>query len=187
MTIRFLTVFLLGAVLTHAQTNSTLPKVGNKAPDFALKSLDDQTVRLSDLTAKDKVVLVVLRGWPGYQCPICDGQVHDFIASQAGFAEAKARLIFVYPGPAVDLKVHAEEFKSWKCKVWPNEFLFVLDPDFTMVSAYGLRWDAPRETAYPSTFVLDKAGLIRFAKVSHSHGGRAQVGEILEALRTVKE
>jgi len=26
-----------------------------------------------------KVVLVVLRGWPGYQCPLCTGQVHDSI------------------------------------------------------------------------------------------------------------
>ena len=42
-----------------------IPKVGDKAPDFALKTLDDQTVRLGELTAKGSVVLVVLRGWPG--------------------------------------------------------------------------------------------------------------------------
>jgi hypothetical protein len=34
-------------------------KVGDKAPDFTLKTLDDQTVRLNDLTATSKVVLVV--------------------------------------------------------------------------------------------------------------------------------
>ena len=79
------------------------PKVGDKAPDFALKTLDDQTVRLSDLTAKGNVVLVVLRGWPGYQCPVCTKQVQDYIGSASGFAEAKARVIMVYPGPADDL------------------------------------------------------------------------------------
>ena len=47
-----------------------IPKVGDKAPDFTLRSLDDKTVRLSELTAKGNVVLFVLRGWPGYQCPI---------------------------------------------------------------------------------------------------------------------
>jgi peroxiredoxin len=119
------------------------PAVGDKAPDFTLKTLDDQTVRLSNLTPQGNVVLVVLRGWPGYQCPICDRQVHDYIASESGFAQAKAQLVFVYPGPANELKAHAEEFKSWKGKQWPSEFLYVLDPDYTLVNAYHLRWDAP--------------------------------------------
>jgi peroxiredoxin len=183
---RLLSILLLGTALTHAQTNSSPLKVGDKAPDFTLKSLDDQTVRLSELTTKGNVVLIVLRGWPGYQCPICDRQVHDFIASEAGFVEAKAQLIFVYPGPANDLKAHAEEFKSWRGKQWPKEFLYVLDPDYTMVNAYGLRWDAPRETAYPSTFVLDKNRVIRFAKISHSHGDRTTAAEILKEVQSAK-
>lgn len=163
------------------------PKVGDKAPDFSLKSLDDQTVGLSDLTAKGNVVLVVLRGWPGYQCPICDRQVHDFIASASGFAEAKTQLVFVYPGPANDLKAHAEEFKSWKGKEWPTEFLYVLDPDYTMVNAYNLRWNAPRETAYPSTFVLDKKGVVRFVKISHSHGDRTKASDVLAEAKKASE
>src|SRR5215510_9057230 len=85
------------------------PKVGDKAPDFALRTLDDKTVRLSDLTATGKVVLVVLRGWPGYQCPLCTRQVQDYIASASAFATAKARVVMVYPGPAEDLKAHAAE------------------------------------------------------------------------------
>ena len=182
-----LSILLLGAALAQAQTDSTPLKVGDKAPDFTLKTLDDQTMRLSELTAKGNVVLIVLRGWPGYQCPICDRQVQDFIASEAGFAEAKAQLVFVYPGPANALKNHAEEFKSWKGKQWPKEFLYILDPDYTLVNAYGLRWNAPQETAYPSTFVLDKKGVIRFAKISHGHGDRTQAAEILKAVRSAKE
>ena len=159
------------------------PKVGDKAPDFTLKSLDDQTVRLSGLTARGNVVLVVLRGWPGYQCPICDTQVHDFIASAAGFAEAKAQLVFVYPGPAADLKAHAEEFKTWKGRQWPKEFLYVLDPDYTLINAYGLRWDAPRETAYPSSFVLDAKGVVRFAKISKGHGDRTKAADVIAEVK----
>ena len=159
------------------------PKVGDRIPDFTLKSLDDQTVRLGELTARGNVVLVVLRGWPGYQCPICDQQVHDFIASESAFAEVKAQLVFVYPGPAGDLKAHAAEFKSWKGKVWPKEFLYVLDPDYALVNACNLRWNAPNETAYPSTFVLDRQGVVRFAKISHVHGDRSKATEILDELK----
>lgn len=174
---------LLTCLLPLALNAAEIPKVGDKAPDFTLKTLDDQTVRLSELTAKGNVVLVVLRGWPGYQCPICDRQVQDFIRVKSDFAEAKAQIVFFYPGPADDLKAHAEEFKKWKGKEWPKEFLYVLDPDYTMVNAYGLRWDAPKETAYASTFVLDEKGAVRFAKTSRSHGDRAKADDVLAEVK----
>jgi thioredoxin-dependent peroxiredoxin len=174
--------FLLCA-LPFAASAGEPPKMGDKTPDFTLKTLDGQTVRLNELTAKGNVVLVILRGWPGYQCPICDQQVHDFIASASDFGAAKAQLIFVYPGPADGLKAHAQEFQDWKGKQWPKEFLYVLDPDYTLVNAYNLRWDAPRETAYPSTFVLDDKGIVRFAKISHGHGDRTTAKEVLAEVK----
>ena len=162
------------------------PKVGDKAPDFTLKTLDDRMVRLSESTLQpDAVVLVVLRGWPGYQCPFCDRQIQDFIASSAAFAEARVQLIFVYPGPAADLKAHAEEFKTMKGRQWPKEFLYVLDPDYSMVNAYGLRWDAPNETAYPSTFILDRKSVVRFSKISHGHGDRAKAADVLAEAKKI--
>src|ERR1051325_3090469 len=55
------------------------PKAGEAAPDFTLNDLDGSSAQLSALAAKDRVVLIVLRGWPGYQCPLCTQQVHDLI------------------------------------------------------------------------------------------------------------
>jgi thioredoxin-dependent peroxiredoxin len=159
------------------------PKVGGRAPDFVLHALGGGSVRLSDLTAKGTVVLVVLRGWPGYQCPNCDRQVNDFIGSAAAFAEAKARVVFVYPGPAEALQAHAQEFRSLKGREWPADFVFVLDPDFSMINAYNLRWNAPRESAYPATFIVGTNNTIRFGKVSHTHGDRSTAAEILAQLK----
>ena len=178
---------LLTCALSLTLNAAEIPKLGDKAPDFTHKTLDDQTVHLGEMTAKGDVVLVVLRGWPGYQCPICDRQVHDFIAAAPGFAGAKAQLVFVYPGPADDLKAHAEEFKTWKGKEWPASFLYVLDPDYTMVNAYGLRWDAPKETACPSTFVLDDKGVVRFVKISHTHGDRTKAADVLGEVKKLSE
>lgn len=159
------------------------PQGGETARDFTLKTLDEQSVRLKDLTAKQTVVLVVLRGWPGYQCPICDRQVQNFIKVAPKFKEANAKVVFVYPGPAKDLKTHAKEFASWKGKEWPAEFLFVLDPDYTMANAWGLRWNAPKETAYPSTFVIGRDGKVKTAIVSRAHGGRSDPEDILAGLK----
>jgi peroxiredoxin Q/BCP len=160
------------------------PKAGDKAPDFSLKTLEDQAVRLSELTTKGKVVLVVLRGWPGYQCPICTKQVAEFVTSAPSFQEAKTQVVFVYPGPADELKAHAKQFQG---KIqWPKGFHYVTDPDYTMVNAYNLRWDAEKETAYPSTFVLDDKQVIRFAKVSKSHGGRTQADAVLQEVKKIQ-
>lgn len=176
---------LLACALPLAAAAAEPPAVGAAAPDFTLQSLDDHSVRLSELTAKSNVVLIVLRGWPGYQCPICDLQVHDFIGSAAAFKAAHARLLFVYPGPAADLKAHAKEFQDWKGKQWPAEYLYVTDPDYTMINAYGLRWDEPEETAYPSTFVLDRKGVVRYSKISHGHGDRSTAAGVLTELKAL--
>jgi peroxiredoxin len=129
--------------------------------------------------------LVVLRGWPGYQCPICTTQVGELIGKSSKIAEAGAQTVLVYPGPARGLEEHAEEFS--RGKVLPENFRFVVDPNYEFTKAYDLRWNAPRETAYPSTFVVGKDGQIAFAKISHSHGDRAKVGDVLEALGRLKK
>src|SRR2546422_6306833 len=118
---------------------ATPPQVGDTAPNFTLNTLDSKSVELNQLTAKQPVVLVVLRGWPGYQCPICTRQVHDFVSKAQEFAARGVQVLMVYPGPADKLKEHAREFLQGK--EWPKEFLFVIDPDYTFTTTYGLRWD----------------------------------------------
>jgi thioredoxin-dependent peroxiredoxin len=164
--------------LTINAANS--PQVGDNAPDFALKTLDDQSVRLNDLTAKSDVVLVVLRGWPGYQCPFCTKQAHDYVNNAGKLTAAGVQVVMVYPGPADDLKAHATDFLQ--DKDWPKDFLFVLDPDYSFTKSYGLRWDAPKETAYPSTFIISKEGKVTFAHVSKGHGDRVSSDTVLKAL-----
>ena len=184
---RLLSTLALATLLaanTYAAEPPKAPPVGEKAPEFSLKTLDDKTVKLSALTAEQPVVLIMLRGWPGYQCPICTVQVREFSKSAEHFATAKAKVVMVYPGPAEGLKAHAEDFL--KDKTWPKDFVFLTDPDYSFTKAYGLRWDAPHETAYPSTFVIDREGKVRFEKVSTSHGDRADVAAVLKALADLK-
>ena len=83
------------------------PKVGDKARDFTLQSLDGTTVQLSQEASRGPLVLVVLRGWPGYQCPFCTRQFGDYLANAAKFDEIGARVLFVYPGPGDGLEAHA--------------------------------------------------------------------------------
>ena len=160
------------------------PREGYKAPDFSLNDPNGKKVTLSKLLDKSSVVLVVLRGFPGYQCPLCTMQVGGLLSNAEKLADAKSHVVLVYPGPAENLDQWATEFL--KRKDLPDNFSLVIDPDYVFTNAYGLRWDAPRETAYPSTFVIDRQGTVRLVKISKQHGDRANVDEIVQALPGAK-
>jgi peroxiredoxin len=154
------------------------PAIGSKAPDFQLSTVEGKPARLSEFTPLGPVVLVVLRGYPGYQCPYCNRQVQDFISKSSEFAAAGVRVVLVYPGPPQDLGGRAAEFIA--DKQLPANFSMLLDPGYKFTNEYGLRWDSPNETAYPSTFVLDRAGIVFFTKSVKSHGARTTAAEILD-------
>ena len=174
-------LFCLLAIPAAAQQSSaTPPVIGAQARDFTLSTPQGKRIQLSTVTAQAPVVLVVLRGYPGYQCPLCNLQVRDFLKNAQGFADAKVRVVLVYPGPPDNLNERAAEF--FADKPLPAHFELLLDPGYEFTNLYGLRWDAPKETAYPSTFLIDRQGKVFYAKVSKSHGGRTKATEILEEL-----
>lgn len=174
-------VFSGGAGIRAADKEKTnRPAVGEEAVDFELKTLDGETVKLSKLVADGPVVLIVLRGYPGYQCPACTAQMGQFLSNAKKFKALKTRVVMVYPGPADNLNKHAEDFV--RGKTLPDNFSLALDPDYEFTKAYRLRWEAKNETAYPSTFVIDRERKITFVKISMSHGGRASVDEVLNVL-----
>ena len=127
-------------------------------------------------------MLVVLRGYPGYQCPYCVRQVHDFVENAGKFAADGARVLLVYPGPPAELDQHAKEFLA-KQNPLPENVHLVIDPDYTFTNKYGLRWDAPHETAYPSTFLIDRHGNVFFRMISTGHGDRSTAADILAELQ----
>ena len=173
----FSTFFLVTALMP---LSAHQPEVGAKAPDFVLSTPENKPVRLSDVVSKGPVALVVLRGYPGYQCPFCNRQVQDLIKRAPEFLALGVQIVAVYPGPPQDLGNKANEFLSGK--TLPGNFTLVLDPGYQFTNLYGLRWDAERETAFPSTFLIDQQGIIFFSKVVKEHGGRATSEEILEAM-----
>lgn len=163
----------------------SMPMMGEKAKDFTLAHLDGSKVSLSQLEKNGPVVLLMLRGWVGYQCPFCTKQVGDFITHAKEFEAAGANVLLVYPGAADMVPVKASDFVAGK--TMPSNFHFVTDPDLKTVNLYNLRWNAPNETAYPSTFVIDKTGMIKFAKISKEHGDRTTATDVLAELAKLKK
>ncbi len=156
--------------------------IGERASDFDLSVVGaDGFVRLQDEYRRGPVVVIVLRGYPGYQCPLCSQQISSLINRAAALAKETHRVILVYPGEAKLLDRYAKRFIG--SRSLPDPLVIVRDDDMKMVSEWGLRWNAPRETAYPATYVIDRNGRVRWFKVSDNHSGRSSVTEILRELK----
>ena len=178
-------VAMLFATTANSQ-EASLPAIGKPAPDFTLEGVAGSLsgeVNLKATLAKGPIVLVVLRGFPGYQCPLCTRQVGALVKHADDFKQAGAEVLMVYPGEAKELALRAKEFL--KDLQLPEPLTLLLDPDYQFTNAYHLRWDAPKETAYPSTFVIDGSGIFRMAVVSKTHGGRTEVADVLEAVQAL--
>jgi len=160
------------------------PAMGDMARDFTLNRLDGRPVHLADLIKSGPVVMLMLRGWVGYQCPFCNRQVRDFLVSAGDMKAAGATVVMVYPGAKDLVQSKAEEFLVDKTQLENVEF--VIDPDLKVVDQYSLRWDAPNETSYPSTFVFNRKGQVAFVKISRSHGDRSSAAEVLAVLKSMR-
>lgn len=176
-----ITAGLLDCARGQGAANPGTPEVGQRALDFELPIVNGEGyLSLSEAYKDGPVVVIFLRGYPGYQCPICSQQVSSLINRANALQQAAHRVILVYPGPGEGLSRNAEQFLG--SRRLPPPLVLVRDDDMQVVQQWGLRWDKHRETAYPSTFVLDRYGRIAWRKVSRSHGERSTIDEILKEL-----
>ncbi len=128
------------------------PRVGNAAPDFTLKTLEGQTVRLSDLRGKP----VVLNFWATW-CPPCRQEMPDLEKAYQKYKDQG--IVFL----GVDMKedeATVQEFIQKNGYHWT----FVLDPAAQAANAYLV-------SAIPSTFFIDADGVIRDLQLGAMSGG----------------
>ncbi len=157
------------------------PAVGQRAPDFTLTALDGTAVSLNTLTASGRVVIVVLRGYPGYQCPFSQQQFQSYLQSAAQFAALGTHVVFVYPGAgSKNLATDAADMAGSQ-PLAANVHL-VLDPDYSFTNLYGLRWNDPNETAYPSVFVIHSDNSVVFEHVGQYHSDFTPATDTLAAV-----
>jgi peroxiredoxin len=173
-------LFLLPALLLAASVPSiaATPVVGQRAPDFTLNALDGSSLSLRQLTAAGRLVIVVLRGYPGYQCPFSQQQFQSYQQAAAQFASLSTQVLFVYPGNGgKNLSLDAADMIG--SQPLPQNVHVVLDPNYSFTNLYGLRWNATDETAYPSTFLINSDRTVVFTHVGQFHSDFTPVTDTL--------
>ena len=139
--------------------------VGDTAPDFSLPDQDKQVVSLADL--RGTPVLVVF--YPFAFSGLCTGELCQLRDELAVYADAGVQVVAVSTDPVFSLNAFREK----------EGFDFPLLSDFwphgAVAKAYGVFNDA-HGMAVRGTFLIDKAGIVRFAEVNGPGQARDQGG-----------
>ncbi|HQL00698.1 MAG TPA: peroxiredoxin [Smithellaceae bacterium] len=146
-------------------------KIGQKAPDFALKAVSGKTISLSDYRGKKNVVLSFV---PAAWTPVCSDQWPGYNIVQDLFDEFDATLL----GISVD---NIPTLHSWTRQMGDLWFEVLSDfwPHGAAASRYGiLRSDGTAERAI---IIIDKRGTIRYIDV-HDINERPPLETIIEQL-----
>ena len=149
-------------------------KVGDPAPPFSLPSLAGGTIALEQYRGRRNVVLSFV---PAAWTPVCSDQWPGYNIARNLFEQYDAILL----GITVD---NLPTLFAWTRQMGDLWFPVLSDfwPHGETAQRYGvLRTDGTAERAL---FIIDKAGRIRFIRVSDINR-RPDLGAIVEALKTI--
>ncbi|MGH3640507.1 MAG: peroxiredoxin [Mycobacterium sp.] len=150
--------------------------VGAGAPDFTLKNQDGRPVTLSTfLGAKDVLLVFFPLAFTG----VCQRELDEINAHLVDFVNDDTQTLAISVGPPPTHKVWARQ----------SGFAFPMLSDFwphgEVAQAYGV-FNADAGFANRGTFVIDRAGMVRFAEMNGPGEPRDQSvwTDALAALRT---
>lgn len=180
-----------------------LAKVGKPAPDFELKDTDGRVWRLSDFKGKKTVVLIwIFADW----CPVCHREFHDLIEMQEQFELADIQVLTIECHDMFRTGVMAGRNDIWGpfLKAWGPKRLAAIEDK--ILNRKKLWWPHLADVAgavgamysvdpmvftvhdewinRPSTIIIDKEGVVRFAYYGTYWGDRPTIEETLEMIKT---
>lgn len=147
--------------------------VGDLAPDFSLEGTGDRSYALSDYRGQP----VVLVFYPGDNTPVCTMQLNTYSSDIAQFDELGAQVLAISPQ---DVDSH-ESFSG----VHGFSFPLLADTEKSVGRAYGIL--GPVGFYKRSVFVVDKAGVIRYAHRAAAGLTFRKTDELVAAVRAAQQ
>ncbi len=137
---------------------------GRPLPEFSALDEQGNPLRSTDLKGTPAVMIFVRGNW----CPFCSRQVRNLTGYYKQIVDLGAKLIFVSPKPQETTRRVAEFFEV--------ELDFWLDESLAATRQLGLLLEAAvpadyskeygEDTIWPTSLVIDAAGIIRYVELS---------------------
>ncbi|NOY00818.1 MAG: redoxin domain-containing protein [Verrucomicrobia bacterium] len=185
---------LASAYASLDESKFEIVQVGKAAPDFTLSDTENKSWKLSDYQGKKTVLLIwVFADW----CPVCHGEFRELMHLREDFQKNDIEVVTieihdryrcrVMVGKEVDPKYwfSKKSFKDSYTKNiwWPH----LSDKAGAVAAQYGvdpLCFAVHSEYINrPSTVIIDKEGIVRFAYYGTFWGDRPSVQQTLNMIR----
>lgn len=150
--------------------------VGSAAPAFVADSNATSLVALPDLQGR----VVLLLFYRGHWCRSCRRQL-DQLAGEYETVQSMTAELIAISADTLDSTRAFPAARGW-------QFPIVGDSELQVINRYGVRdpIDAEgRQIARPSIFLLDSAGIVRYAHVGRHRQDRPALGSIMLALEAL--
>jgi len=147
--------------------------IGDVAPDFSLEGTGDRSYSLSEYRGQP----VVLVFYPGDNTPVCTMQLNTYSSDIAQFDELGAQVLAISPQ---DVDSH-EAFSGLHGFTFP----LLADTDKSVARAYGVL--GPVGFYKRSVFVIDRAGIIRYAHRAGAGLTFRRTDELVAAVRAAQQ
>ncbi len=145
---------------------------------------DRSTLDLKDYKGKKNVALVILRGWGGEVCVYCAAQTVALMKNKRRFDELNTEVMLMYPGPASAVPAFLEGVQRIEEDEDEIEvpFPILLDIDLRLVRSL----DIEDELAAPTTILIDREGIVRFAYTGGTIDDRPSAEQLLDEIEDLK-
>ncbi len=150
--------------------------IGKPLPQTRFLSSTGAVLELQDYIGKKPVLLVILRGFAGQVCLYCATQTAALSNNIQKFRDLGTEVIVVYPGPVEAIPAFIDAVQSLRKD--PPPMPLGLDVSLALVRALGIEDNLSK----PTSVIIDKKGLVRYAYVGLSIADRPAVNDLLQEI-----
>lgn len=179
----------IGWYFLRASASRPVPEClrrGSPLPEFRAAAEDGTPVHSTDLRGKAAALLFVRGSW----CPFCSSQVENLTRYYKDIVDLGAHLILITPKP-LETTRRVAQFYDVEFDFWLDESLAVAR-QLGLLDVQGVPESYTRQygmdTVWPTALVVDRAGVIRYVRLSKTVADRPDPREILAAIeRAIKD
>lgn len=151
--------------------------LGKKLPVSRFIQEGGEILDLQDYEGKKNVLLIILRGFAGSICPVCSSQTFALSKNIHRFQEKETQVIVIYPGKAETVPHFLESLANLDPDFKPP-FPMVMDVELSFIHRFNLE----SKLAKPTSILIDKSGLVRYAYIGKNAMDRPSIPVLLREI-----